>query len=54
MKDLADHLFDILENSVTAGATEIRVILGLRNKRFFFKIKDNGSGIKNGDVTDPL
>ena len=54
MKDLADHLFDILENSVTAGATEIKVILGLRNKRFFLKIKDNGSGIKSGDVTDPF
>jgi hypothetical protein len=54
MKNLADHLFDILENSVTAGATEIKVILGLRNKRFFLEIKDNGSGIKNRDVTDPF
>ena len=54
MKDLADHLFDILENSVTAGATEVKIILGLRNKRFFLKIKDNGRGIKSVDVTDPF
>ncbi|MDO9465119.1 MAG: ATP-binding protein [bacterium] len=54
MKDLADHLFDILENSVTAEATEIKVTLGLCNKRFFCEIKDNGRGIKSEDVTDPF
>ncbi len=35
MKNIADHIFDILENSVTAGATEIEIILGFHNKRFF-------------------
>ena len=54
MKDLADHLFDILENSATAGATKVKVMLGLSNKRFFCKIKDNGRGIKSEDVTDPF
>ena len=54
MKDLADHLFDILENSVTAGATEVKVVLGFCDKRFFLKIKDNGRGIKSEDVTDPF
>ncbi|MCK4400980.1 sensor histidine kinase [bacterium] len=54
MKDLADHIFDILENSVTSEATEVKVILGLRNKRFSCRIKDNGRGIKNEDVTDPF
>jgi len=54
MKDLADHLFDILENSVKAGATEVKIILGIKNKKFFCKIEDNGSGIKDEDVTDPF
>ena len=54
MKDLADHLFDILENSVTAGATEVRIMLGLSNKRFFCRIKDNGRGVKSEDVIDPF
>ena len=54
MKDLADHLFDILENSVMAGATEVRIMLGLSEKRFFCKIKDNGRGIESEDVTNPF
>jgi len=54
MKDLADHLFDILENSVKAGATEVKIILGIKDKLFFCKIEDNGSGIKDEDVTDPF
>jgi len=54
MKDLADHLFDILENSVKAGATEVKIILGIQDKLFFCKIEDNGSGIKDEDVTDPF
>ncbi len=54
MKDLADHLFDILENSVKAGATEVKIILRLQDKIFFCKIEDNGSGIKDEDVTDPF
>ncbi|HAJ32011.1 MAG TPA: ATPase [Candidatus Atribacteria bacterium] len=54
MKDLADHLFDILENSVKAGATEVKIILGIQDNLFFCKIEDNGSGIKDEDVTDPF
>ena len=54
MKDLADHLFDILENSVKAGATEVKVILGIKDNLFFCKIEDNGMGIKDKDVTDPF
>lgn len=54
MKDLADHLFDILENSVKAGATKVKIILGIKDKLFFCKIEDNGSGIKDEDVTDPF
>ncbi len=54
MRDLADHLFDVLENSVKAGATEVKIILGIKDKLFFCKIVDNGSGIKDEDVTDPF
>lgn len=54
MKDLADHLFDILENSVKAGATEVTIVLGIKDKNFFCKIEDNGSGIKDEDITDPF
>ncbi len=54
MKDLADHLFDILENSVKAGATEVKITLGIKDKLFFCKIEDNGMGIKDKDVTDPF
>jgi len=54
MKDLADHLFDIIENSINASATEVKIILGIKEKLFFCKIEDNGSGIKDEDVTDPF
>jgi len=54
MKDIADHLFDILENSVKAGATEVKIILGIKDSLFFCKIEDNGMGIKDKDVTDPF
>jgi len=35
MKDIADHLFDILENSVKAGATEVKIILGIKDYLLF-------------------
>jgi len=54
MKDLADHLFDILENSVKAGATEVKITLGIQDSLFFCKTEDNGMGIKEKNVTDPF
>jgi len=54
MKNIADHIFDILENSVTAEATEVKIILGFHNKRFFCRIIDNGKGIESAEVTDPF
>jgi len=54
MKNIADHIFDILENSVAAGATEVEIILDFHNKHFFCKIIDNGKGIKSDKVTDPF
>ena len=54
MKDIADHLFDILENSVKAGATEVKITLGIQDSFFFCKIEDNGMGIKEKNITDPF
>ncbi|MEA2021391.1 MAG: ATP-binding protein [Candidatus Caldatribacteriota bacterium] len=54
MKDLADHLFDILENSIKAEATEVKIVLGIKNTIFFCTIEDNGMGIKDENVTDPF
>ena len=54
MKDLADHLFDILENSVKADSTEVIIVLGLKDRTFFCTIKDDGIGIKDETVTDPF
>lgn len=54
MKDLADHLFDILENSIKAEATEVKIVMGIKNTIFFCTIEDNGMGIKDEDVTDPF
>ena len=54
MRDLADHLFDIIENSINANATEVKITLGIQDSLFFCKIEDNGMGIKEKNVTDPF
>jgi len=54
MKDIADHLFDILENSVKANATKVNIFLEIKKNIFFCTVEDNGSGIKDIDVTDPF
>ncbi|MFZ2330341.1 MAG: ATP-binding protein [Atribacterota bacterium] len=54
MKDLADHLFDILENSVNAGANEVIVKITHTSSYFFCSISDNGKGISGQEVLDPF
>lgn len=58
MKDIADHIFDILENSVKAGATEVGILFKFNQGRFYCRIVDNGPGIKikekEQEVTDPF
>ena len=44
MKDLSLHLFDILENSVKAGATRLRLEFWLDRSRLHLRITDNGPG----------
>lgn len=54
MRNLADHLFDIIENSVNANATDVIVKLSFSEKKFFCSISDNGSGISGPEVLDPF
>ncbi len=58
MKNIADHLFDILENSVKAKATEIKILIKFKQGKFHCRITDNGTGIKIVDkeveATDPF
>jgi len=54
LKDLADHLFDILENSVNAGANEVIVKIAHTKSYFFCSISDNGKGINGQEVLDPF
>lgn len=59
MKDLSLHILDIVQNSISAGALEIKVsILEDQDKdQYSMEIIDNGRGIKAEDldrVTDPF
>ena len=54
MKNIADHLFDILENSAKAGASEVKVKFSFSKKIFFCQIIDSGSGIISSNVVDPF
>lgn len=54
MKDIANHLFDIFENSVNAGASEVIVRIANTENHFFCSITDNGTGISGPEVLDPF
>ena len=57
MKDLSLHLLDILENSATAGATEVMVHVTWRGTWLHLEIADNGPGFPDSikpDPTDPF
>ncbi|MCX7773742.1 MAG: ATP-binding protein [Clostridia bacterium] len=59
MKDLSLHLMDIIQNSITAGATRIAVVLQADGKpyRLTFEVTDNGRGMDPEflqKVTDPF
>ena len=54
MKDLADHLFDILENSINAEASEVTMKIAHNRSYFFCSITDNGKGISGQEVLDPF
>lgn len=59
MKTISDHILDILQNSVTAGATWIEIIVTENKKSDFYaiEINDNGCGMDDETVrkaTDPF
>ncbi|MBO8160992.1 MAG: ATP-binding protein [Thermosipho sp. (in: Bacteria)] len=52
---LADHVHDIAENSVKAGAKNIVIEIKETSDYFWFSIEDDGPGIKNVEkVFDPF
>ncbi len=54
MKNIADHLFDIIENSVNANANVVIIKIGYSENLFFCSLLDNGSGISGQEVLDPF
>jgi len=54
LRNIADHLFDIIENSVNANASEVIVKIAFSEGRFFCSISDNGIGIVSQEVLDPF
>jgi hypothetical protein len=54
MRTIADHLFDILENSVNAHASKIRVTISFFKNIFLCRIIDNGIATSMENITDPF
>jgi len=50
MKDIALHIMDIAENSITAGADKISIVVDIDEKKntLTVSIKDNGQGMDPG------
>lgn len=53
MKDLAHHLFDILENSAKAGATAVSLRLETCGEALALHLEDNGPGFPPDLIADP-
>lgn len=54
MKNIADHLFDIFENSVNASADTVIIGISFSKGVFYCSITDNGIGITGEEVLDPF
>lgn len=59
MQELSFHILDLVENSISAGATEIRIVIfeDEENDLMVLDIDDNGSGIPEDilpGITDPF
>ena len=59
MKEISLHILDIMQNSVTAGASliELCVTEDEKNDKLSFSVKDNGKGMSEellASVTDPF
>ncbi len=58
MKELAMHVFDLMENSTAANSTEVKLTIrdSLKDNIYAFTIEDNGKGMTPefmAKVTDP-
>ena len=58
MKELAMHVYDLMENSTAANSTEVRLTIkdSLKDNVYAFTIEDNGKGMTPefmAKVTDP-
>ena len=58
MKELAMHVYDLMENSTSADSSEVRlsIVDSLKDNDFHFTIEDNGRGMSPeflARVTDP-
>ncbi|MCX7766454.1 MAG: ATP-binding protein, partial [Candidatus Sumerlaeia bacterium] len=58
-EDLAEHILDIAENGLRAGATKIKItiIINHPEDKLLIEIKDNGAGISEallGQIKDPF
>lgn len=49
MRTISDHVMDIVQNSVRAGATQIEIIVeeNLKNDLYILNINDNGCGMSS-------
>ena len=57
MKDISLHLMDIAQNSITAGATKISILIACEDGFLVFRLSDNGCGMDKEileKVTDPF
>lgn len=57
MKNIADHLLDIAQNSIDAQAKQIVIDLKFTESNFILSIKDNGEGMNTTSLqkaTDPF
>lgn len=50
MRSIADHIYDISNNSIKAGADLIKLKIEFTEDNFIYEIKDNGCGISQENM----
>ena len=45
MKNIADHVLDIVQNSIDAGAKKVQIELIYKEKELLFTVEDDGKGM---------